>query len=400
MGMAGRSKQVAEPWNGPLEATTLEGLLEAARTVAQDVVEDEAVQCDRTDAWPEKSFEAVQRNGLAGLVVPREHGGLHQGLVGLGRVCETFGYHSAAFGIAYGMHCVGTAVLAANATPDQAIRYLRPIAEGKHITTLALSEPGSGSHFYYPSSTLRREGRSYQVDGEKSFVTNGGYADSYVVSTAAEGDAGMFSCVMVDGASPGLSFGDILPTLGMRGNASRVMRLKGVLVDPEDVLGELGDQIWYVFHVVAPFFLTAMSGTYLGVAQRALDEARSHLKRRTFQHDASKLAEHEVLQHRLGTMWARVQRTRRLVYWACEEGDSGGPDALAALCSAKAEVADCAVQVANDALTLLGGRGYDRNHVATRLLRDARAAPVMSPTTDLLRTWTGRSLLDIPILGA
>jgi alkylation response protein AidB-like acyl-CoA dehydrogenase len=98
-------------------------------------------------------------------------------------------------------------------------------------------------------------------------------------------------------------------------------------------------------------------------------------------------------------LWAQVEATRRLVYWAAEEGDSGGPETLPALTAAKAQVADTAVTVTNDAMTLVGGMGYRDRHPLERHLRDARAAHVMSPTTDILRTWTGRALLDVPLLG-
>ena len=85
--------------------------------------------------------------------------------------------------------------------------------------------------------------------------------------------------------------------------------------------------------------------------------------------------------------------------WAAEEADAGGPEALPALASAKAQVADTAVSVANEAMTLVGGIGYRDRHPMERHLRDARASHVMSPTTDILRTWAGRALLDVPLLG-
>ena len=78
--------------------------------------------------------------------------------------------------------------------------------------------------------------------------------------------------------------------------------------------------------------------------------------------------------------------------------DAGADDALIALCAAKAEVADCATQVVNESMTLLGGKGYANDSRIQRMLRDARAAHVMSPTTDILRTWTGRALLGLPLL--
>jgi len=104
------------------------------------------------------------------------------------------------------------------------------------------------------------------------------------------------------------------------------------------------------------------------------------------------------LQHRLGTLWAYVERTRRLIYHAAIAGDKGDTDAVTLILAAKAEVAHCAVDVVNEAMTLAGGIGYRENSLLGMYLRDARAAHVMSPTTDILYTWLGRALLDQPIL--
>jgi alkylation response protein AidB-like acyl-CoA dehydrogenase len=185
----------------------------------------------------------------------------------------------------------------------------------------------------------------------------------------------------------------------MRGNSARTVALRDVAISRRDLLGREGDQIWYVFNVVAPYFLVAMSGTYLGIAAAALDVATRHLMARRYAHTGATLSQQTVLQHRLGWLWAQVERTRRFLYFAAEEGDAAGPLAIPALCSAKAEVADCAVSVVNEAMTLVGGIGYRGGSSLDRLLRDARAAHVMSPTTDLLRTWVGRALLDEHILG-
>jgi alkylation response protein AidB-like acyl-CoA dehydrogenase len=164
-------------------------------------------------------------------------------------------------------------------------------------------------------------------------------------------------------------------------------------------LGKEGDQLWYVFNVVAPYFLVAMAGTYLGIAVAALSEAQNHLKKRTYAHSVVTLSHIPVLQHRLGSLWAVVERTRQFVYYAAHIYDTGAPEALAAILSAKAEVGDCVVQVVNDVMTLLGGIAYRDDATLGRLLRDARAAHVMAPTTDLLRIWTGRTLLGEPLLG-
>ena len=380
-------------------------LLEAtsrAQGVAREVISQHV---ERTDSgvWPEEGVRALQAAGLGGMVVPREYGGSGLGLRAVAGICEVIGQACASTALCFGMHQVGAAVLAAKATERQAKEYLEPIAAGEHLTTLALSEPGTGSQFWLPQTQVRQlDGGGWQVDGGKMFVTNGSKADSYVVSTVAADPSappGQFSCVVVPGDAEGLAFHGTWDGVGMRGNSSLAARMDGVQLEPWALLGAPGDQIWYVFELIAPYFLTAMAGTYLGVAQAALDEAVAHLKERRHSHTGRALASEPVLQHKVGTLWAQVQQARRLVYWAAEEAEVGGPGALPALASAKASAGDTAVLVANEAMTLVGGIGYRERSATERHLRDARAAHVMSPTTDILKTWTGRAVLDVPILG-
>lgn len=370
---------------------------EVAQTVAGPLV-------DRTDSgvWPEEALRALQAAGLGGLTATRSLGGAGLGLRGIAAVCEALGRVCGSTALCFGMHAVATAVIAARPTERQRKEFLDAIVAGEHLTTLALSEPGTGAQFWLPQARMTRTATGLRIDGEKSFVTNGSLADSYVMSTvAADPDApvGEFSCLLVPADAPGLTWQGSWSGIGMRGNSSRGARLDGVEVGPDHLLGAEGDQIWYIFEVVAPFFLMAMAGTYLGIAQASLEEATAHLARRAHAHTGRRLSSEPVLQHRLGVLWAQVERTRRLVHWAAEEADTGGPAALPGLTSAKAEVAQCAVEVTNEAMTLVGGVGYRDRSPLERHLRDARAADVMSPTTDILRTWTGRAALGLPLLG-
>src|SRR5690606_30877184 len=101
-------------------------------------------------------------------------------------------------------------------------QYLEPIARGEHITTLALSEPGTGMHFYIPQSRLTRNGEDYVFDGTKSFITNGGHCDSYMVSTVATdhpASDGAFSCIVLDADTPNLEWMDEWHGFGMRANS-------------------------------------------------------------------------------------------------------------------------------------------------------------------------------------
>ena len=395
-----RHRNTPDPWY--FEEVTLDEAVETATQIAHDVLTRNSERVDERGEWPEENMRALQASGLGGLVVPTAAGGHGLGLVAVARVCETLGRVCPSTAISYGMHFVGSAVLAAKATPSQVDRYLVPIAHGKHLTTLALSEPGTGMHFYIPETKLARVAGGYEVTGTKSFVTNGGHADSYVISASpadASAAPGEFSCAIVDKGSPGLTWSGGWHGWGMRGNASVSANLDRVRIDREKLLGEEGDEIWFVFHVVAPFFLMAMAGTYIGIAQAALDVTRDDLVHRRYSHTGRSPIDSPLVQHRMGELWARVQRTRVLVLDSARLGDAGDPAALPALCSAKAEVAEAAERVVADAMTLVGGRGYAERSPLHRMYRDARAAHVMAPTTDLLRTWTGRAVLGLPILG-
>jgi len=383
--------------------TDLEFALEQVQEIANTVVASNAVQVDQMAQWPEAAIRALQNAGLAGLTVPEEFGGLGHGSFAVAQACEILGQECASTAMCFGMHLVGSAVLSAKATPDQQIRYLRPIVEGRHLTTLSLSEAGTGSQFYIPRTSLDAVSADlYRANGSKAFVTNGGYADSYVVSTVASdpnGPLGQFSCVVIPATAEGLRWGQPWSGLGMRGNSSLSLDLDDVVVPRIDLLGEEGDQIWYVFQIVCPIFLMAMTGAYLGIAGAALEEARSHLLKREYSETGGGLSELPIAQHRLGCLWGTLERTRRLCYHAAASFDAGDPDALPAVFTAKAEVADCAIDIVNEVMTLCGGIAYRGGSKLHRLLRDARAAHVMAPTTDILRLWTGRALLGKPILG-
>jgi len=227
------------------------------------------------------------------------------------------------------MHCVGSSVIAANATPAQQKQFLAPICEGAHLTTLSLSERGTGAHFYLPETRLEAiSPRNYSLTGTKTFVTNGDNADSYVVSAvAAEADAplGQFSCVVVPRDAKGIEWGPPWDGLGMRGNSSRTMTLRDVVIPRSCLLGKEGEQIWYIFNVIMPFFLIAMAATYLGIATSAFEDARKHLMRRHHSHSGTTLGQNSVLQHRLGTLWTVLDRSRCLIYSAAERFDSGDP---------------------------------------------------------------------------
>ncbi len=376
-------------------------LKDTAAAVAQAHLGPRAAEIDRDGRWPAEGFEALGQAGLLGLMVPREMGGLEQGFVGLVAVVDELAQGCSATALCFGMHCVASKVLSVRATAEQGGRYLAPIARGEHVTTLALSEPGTGVHFYLPRASFCADADDFVVNGTKSFVTNGGHADSYVVSVVAEGetyDPGTFSTLVVDEGTPGLRWQGAWEGLGMRGNASRSVRFEDVRVPQTQLLGERGDETWYLFEVVAPYFLAAMAATYAGVARAAVRLVSAHLREREYAHTGRALGENELLSHRLGELWIAADSACAYVQHAARLADLQAPQARTALMACKSRAVEVAVQVTNEAMTLAGGRAYAADAPLGRLLRDARAGHVMAPSTDLLKNWIGRGLLDLPLL--
>lgn len=384
-----------------LGSAALGQLVGIAGEITEAVVAPNAEAEDAEARWPEPAMRALADAGLMGLNVPEEFGGHGQGLSGLVAVTDVLAQESPSTALCFAMHCVGAAVIAAKATQYHQEHYLVPIARGEHITTLALSEPGTGSHFYIPQTRLTRAEDEFVVEGTKSFITNGGHADSYVMSTVAEtdgGSEGAFSCVLVDADAPGLVWQAEWRGLGMRSNSSRTVRLERSRIPTANLLGEKGDQLWYVFEVIAPYFLSAMSGTYLGIAEAAVEIAAEHLGSRRRSHTGELLGAHPTLAAELGAMWIRLEAARQLVLTAARRADAAAPDALTGILACKAAASSASVDLTKEAMTLMGGIGYRENSHLSRLLRDAHASHIMAPTTHVLNMWVGRAIMGMPLL--
>lgn len=384
------------------EPARLAELLERAETVARDVLHPNVEEEDRDALWPEPAMRALAATGLMGLNAPIAVGGHGLGLEALVSISRVLARENPSAALCYAMHCVGTAVIAAKATPVQEERFLGPIAAGEHITTLSLSEPGTGSHFYFPETSVEPDGDELVINGVKNFITNGGHADSYVMSTAAAdmGDSGegIFNAVLVESDTPGLIWEEAWRGFGMRGNSSRTARLEGVRIPRDNLLGEEGDQLWYVFEVVTPYFLSAMAGTYLGIAEAAVEIAAEHLGSRRHSHTGDLLGANVTLAAQLGGMWIDLEAARQLVFTAVRRADAAAADGLPGVLACKAAATRAAVDLTDRALRLTGGMAYRENSHLTRLLRDARAGHIMAPTTDILEIWLGRALLGMPLL--
>jgi len=366
----------------------------SAISAAAEQIAAGAAEVDRENAFPAAALTLLAAAGGLGLVVAQEHGGAGGGLSALAEACETVGSACASSGMVYLMHSV-TAATIAGGGGDNAGAYLRSLASGESVGTLAFSERGTGAHFYAPELLAERHNGGVRISGRKSFVTSGGHADIYLVLVQSATGEGL-DCFAVQRDAEGMSFDGVWEGMGMAGNSSIALELSDVYADDDARIGDAGAGAGLVFGVVAPFFLVGLASVNVGIAAAALRTAADHAASRTYA-DGSALAEVQMIQHRIADMDIAVRSTRLLVREAAALGDAGDAGALVPIMEAKVAATETAASVTQHALEVCGGQGYTPALPIERHLRDARAGAVMAPTNGVLRSWIGKALTGLPV---
>jgi alkylation response protein AidB-like acyl-CoA dehydrogenase len=370
---------------------------ESIRSIEEIAAGEIAVAAAEVDAhseFPARSLGALGDIGALGLTVPTEHGGQGGSLAELAEACETIGGACASTGMVFLMHAVTAATIAAGGGA-RADEYLRGLADGTLLGTLAFSERGTGAHFYAPELSATAEGGELRISGRKSFVTSGGHADLYLVLVNSSGSEGL-DCYAVGREADGVEFEGRWEGLGLRGNSSVAMTLDAVTVDDDARIGAAGAGGELVFSVVAPVFLVGLAGVNVGIAAAALNVARAHASARRYA-DGSLLAEVPAIQAELADIAIAVRAAGAALREAASLGDQDDAEALIAIMSAKIAATEAAEAATSRALEVCGGQGYTPALPVERLLRDARAGRVMAPTNAVLRTWIGKALAGLPV---
>jgi alkylation response protein AidB-like acyl-CoA dehydrogenase len=367
----------------------LSAISEAAADIAAG-----AAAVDREHTFPAAALASLAAVGGLGIVVPQEHGGAGGGLSALAEACETVGSACASSGMVYLMHSVTAATIAGGGGAN-AGEYLRSLASGERVGTLAFSERGTGAHFYAPGLAAERHNGGVRISGRKSFVTSGGHADLYLVLVQSASGEGL-DCFAVERDADGVRFDGVWEGLGMAGNSSIALELSDVYADDAARIGDAGAGAGLVFGVVAPFFLVGLASVNVGIAAAALKTAADHAANRKYE-DGSALAEVQSIQHLIADMDIAVRSTRLLVREAAALGDAGDPGALVPIMEAKVAATETAAGVTQRALEVCGGQGYTPSLPIERHLRDARAGAVMAPTNGVLRNWIGKALTGLPV---
>jgi alkylation response protein AidB-like acyl-CoA dehydrogenase len=369
--------------------------LDTLEPIVKDVIAPAAVKIDRTGAFPQAALDALGRAGLLGLVSATEVGGLGQGHRAAALVMDRLARECASTAMVLCMHYAAAAVIEAHG--PRALR--EDIAAGRHVSSLAFSEAGSRSHFWAPVSTAAAVPGDGQVrlDAQKSWITSAGQVDSYVWSSRPLAAEGASTIWLVPARAAGLTVTAPFDGLGLRGNHSSPVRADGVLVERGAMLGQDGGGFTIMLSIVLPYFQFMSAGCCLGLMEAATAKAAAHVGGARLQHLGNALADLPTVRAYIARMRLKTDMARGLLLDALDAWESGRADAMLRVLEVKAAAGEASTEVTDLAMRVCGGAAFRKEVGVERHFRDARAATVMAPTTDVLYDFIGKAACGLPL---
>jgi acyl-CoA dehydrogenase len=341
---------------------------------------------------------ALGKAGFLKAVVPAEYGGLHAGF-DVRTLClarEVLGFRDGLADFAFAMQGLGTGSIALYGTPELKQRYLPPVRDGKAIAAFALSEPEAGSDVAAMETTVTPDGNAHvRIDGAKTWISNGGIADHYVVfvrSGEGPGAKGL-SAFMVDADTPGLSIVERIDVIAPHPLAT--LKFHGCRVPVANRLGAPGEG-FKVAMATLDIFRATVGAAALGFARRALHEMVEHAATRKL--FGAPLGDLQMTQGSIADSATEVDAAALLVYRAAWTKDVGPTGLGAARVTREAAMAKMyATEIAQDvidrAVQLHGGRGVTKGEKVEELYREIRALRIYEGATEVQKVVIARETL-------
>ncbi|GAA0748120.1 acyl-CoA/acyl-ACP dehydrogenase [Ideonella azotifigens] len=367
--------------------------VETLTPIVTGIIEPRAVQTDREGRFPREAISALGEAGLLGLVSATEVGGLGLGLREAAEVVSRIAQACPSTAMVVCMHYCGAVVLESFGK----LPVRQAIAQGKHLTTLAFSEADSRSHFWAPTGTARANGAQVILDARKSWVTSAFEADSYVWSSKPLAAEGASTLWLVGAKLAALSQQSGYDGLGLRGNASTPITATGVAVSADDQLGEDGKGFDAMMGVVLPWFSTLSAACSTGLMEGALSRAITHVSGTRHLHLDSSLADLPTIRAYLARARIKTDMAQALLKDTLDAIATSRPDTMLRVLEVKAATAETALEVTDIAMRVCGGAAFRKEAGIERLFRDARAASVMGPTSDVAYDFIGKAITGLPL---
>lgn len=369
----------------PIDSEKLESVAAIAATHAAEV--------DR-GAFPSQALDAARSAGLLGLVSATEVGGRGEGLAEASIVVERLARECASTAMVVCMHyCAAAVIEKYGATVTR-----KAIASGDHLSTLAFSEVGSRSHFWAPLGSATKAGDDVLLTARKSWVTSAHHADSYVWSSKPLAGAEASTLWLVPRNTAGLRLAEApFEGLGLRGNDSVPVSAEEARIPVYAVLGEDGAGFGIMMGLVLPWFNVLIASVSAGLMEAATLRTAAHAGATRFQESGTSMADLPTIRAFIARMRISTDQTKALIGDTLAAMAANRPDTMLRVLESKAAAGEAAAQVTDLAMRVCGGAAFRKEVGVERVFRDARAALVMGPTTDVLYDFIGKAACGLPL---
>ena len=385
---------------------TLSKQHEMVRKLFKDFAENEvkpmAQEVDETEQFPLENVQKMGKLGFLGIPVPKEYGGQGADILSYIMCVEELSKVCATTGVVVSAHTSLCAdPILTYGTEEQKQKYLVPLAKGEKIGAFGLTEPGAGTDAQGVQTKAVLDGDEWVLNGSKCFITNGKYADFYIIiayTDIVEDRRGRkvkkFSAFIVEKGTPGFTFGTKEKKMGIRGSATYELIFQDCRIPKENILGPRGKGF--------PIAMHTLDGGRIGIAAQALGIAEGALER-TIEYTKERkqfgraISAQQNTQFQLANMATKVEAAKMLVYKAAlkkqEFADGKKVSYSVEAAMAKLYAAEVAMEVTTKCVQLHGGYGYIREYDVERMMRDAKITEIYEGTSEVQRMVISGSLL-------
>lgn len=372
-----------------------EMIRDLAKKFADEVVAPTVTELDQKHLFPEEQIAQLGEMGFLGAEVPEEYGGAGLNCLSHILVMEELARHSSSLASIIDAHAgLGTQPLLKAGTEEQKQKYLVPAAQGQTLCAFALTEPQSGSDSGGTKTTaiLDEKTNEWVINGTKAFITNIGYAKTFLVACKtdleAKGSRGI-SIIIVEEGTPGFTVGKPEEKMSNHSSYSGELSFQDCRVPKENLVGELNRGFPLMMACVDEGRL-AISAVAIGMAQGVLERATRYSKQRVaFGHP---ICEYQGISFKLAEMAAQIEACRMMLYNVCRMKEAGLPFATEAT-MVKMLSSEMCVEVCDKGVQILGGYGLCEEYEVERFYRDAKLLTIGEGTSEICRMIVSGSVL-------
>jgi alkylation response protein AidB-like acyl-CoA dehydrogenase len=366
----------------------------AAREFAKgEFDKDLALELDRKHEFPTKIWKKAADLGFIGVHFPEKYSGQDLGVMENIIIADEFCTQDSGIGSAVILASFASECVLRFGSDELKQRYLPAVAEGEMLSSGAFTEPDHGSDITSLDTTAVRDGDEWVINGTKTFITNGGMAGFYCTMCQTDDKVQPsyrgISLILVEAEREGVTATDIGAKMGIHMMSTAEVSYKDVRVPVSNIIGKEGKG----FYQVLEFFDESrilVAAQALGTAQGAYNRAVAYVKQR--EQFGRKIAQFQVTQHKLADMATKIELARLVTYKAAWNFDQGRIDPkLTSM--AKMYAARTAVEVADEAIQLLGGYGYMTEYEVERFYRDAKITEIYEGTKEIQKNTIASAVL-------